>query len=204
MRTRGSCASNFGGTPRRALLGVLTGADAATDRIGGIPPYFMPEAWGGPKGYATMRPVLLCETRALRRRPCRLRGGRDRSAGARRRRTGAKSTTSRCQRSSTLRTRSKPTRRAIWDDCPNGNVGMTIAFGDKAATDAAFAKAKHIVSLRLQNNRITANAIEPRCALGLQRRARARYTLYTTSQNPHGVRPRLPRRSSTFRKPKST
>jgi carbon-monoxide dehydrogenase large subunit len=30
----------------------------------------------------------------------------------------------------------------IWDDCPNGNIGVTIAFGDKAATDAAFASAK--------------------------------------------------------------
>ena len=40
------------------VLAVLTGADAAADRIGGIPPYFMPEAWGGPKGHATVRPVL--------------------------------------------------------------------------------------------------------------------------------------------------
>ena len=43
------------------VLAVLTGADAAADKIGGIPPYFMPEAWGGPKGHATMRPVLLSD-----------------------------------------------------------------------------------------------------------------------------------------------
>ena len=70
------------------VLAVLTGADAAADKIGGIPPYFMPEAWGGPKGYATVRPVLLCRPRALRRRPRGLRGGRDRSAGARCSRAG--------------------------------------------------------------------------------------------------------------------
>jgi len=40
---------------------VLTGADAATDNIGGIPPFFMPEAWGGPKGFPTTRPVLLAD-----------------------------------------------------------------------------------------------------------------------------------------------
>ena len=77
------------------------------------------------------------------------------------------------------------------EDCPNGNVAVTIAFGDKAATDAAFAKAKHVVSLRLENNRITANAIEPRCALGSYSAANDRYTLYTTSQDPHGVRSKL-------------
>ena len=44
---------------------------------------------------------------------------------------------------------------------------MTIAIGDKAATDAAFAKAKHVASVRLINNRVTANPIEPRCAVGV-------------------------------------
>src|SRR5215207_2244690 len=43
------------------VLAVLTGADAVADKIGGIPPYFMPEAWGGPKGHATVRPVLLAD-----------------------------------------------------------------------------------------------------------------------------------------------
>src|SRR5271155_4837110 len=40
---------------------VLTGADAIADKIGGIPPHFMPEAWGGPKGFATKRPVLVAD-----------------------------------------------------------------------------------------------------------------------------------------------
>ena len=79
----------------------------------------------------------------------------------------------------------------LWPDCPNGNVGTTIAFGDKAATDAAFAKAKHIAKLRLHNNRVTANAIEPRTALGAYDRASESFTLYTTSQDPHGVKTKL-------------
>jgi aerobic carbon-monoxide dehydrogenase large subunit len=40
---------------------VLTGADAFADEIGGIPPHFMPEHWGGPKGFATIRPILLAD-----------------------------------------------------------------------------------------------------------------------------------------------
>src|SRR5947199_1389214 len=37
---------------------VLTGADAKRDNLGGIPPPFMPEDMGGPKGYRTFRPLL--------------------------------------------------------------------------------------------------------------------------------------------------
>src|SRR5437879_6513750 len=37
---------------------VLTGADAKREGIGGIPPLFMPEDMGGPKGYRTFRPLL--------------------------------------------------------------------------------------------------------------------------------------------------
>jgi len=58
--------------------------------------------------------------------------------------------------------------------------------GNKEAADAAFARAKHVVSVRLYNNRITANAMEPRAALGDF--ADDSYTLYTSTQNPHGVR----------------
>ena len=43
------------------VLAVLTGADAATDNIGGIPPFFMPDSWGGPPGFSTTRPVLLAD-----------------------------------------------------------------------------------------------------------------------------------------------
>src|SRR5207244_12070258 len=37
---------------------VLTGADAKKENLGGIPPLFMPEDMGGPKGYRTFRPLL--------------------------------------------------------------------------------------------------------------------------------------------------
>jgi aerobic carbon-monoxide dehydrogenase large subunit len=43
------------------VLCALTGADAAADNIGGIPPFFMPDSWGGPPGFPTTRPVLLAD-----------------------------------------------------------------------------------------------------------------------------------------------
>src|ERR1700689_5350878 len=43
-------------TAAPGVVSVLTGADAAADKIGGIPPFFMPENWGGPKGFPTTRP----------------------------------------------------------------------------------------------------------------------------------------------------
>ena len=63
--------------------------------------------------------------------------------------------------------------------------------GNKDATDAAFSKAKHIVSRKLNNNRIIANSIEPRAAIGLYHPESDSYTLYSTSQNPHGTRSRV-------------
>lgn len=60
--------------------------------------------------------------------------------------------------------------------------------GDKAGTDAAFAQAHHVTSLDLTNNRLIPNAIEPRAAIALYSPGEDRYTLYTTSQNPHVIR----------------
>ena len=37
--------------------------------------------------------------------------------------------------------------------------------GNKEATDATFANAKHMVSVKLVNNRVSANSIEPRAAI---------------------------------------
>ena len=81
----------------------------------------------------------------------------------------------------------KPGAPALWDEAPN-NVAFTLMMGNKDATDAAFANAKHVVTLKLNNSRITANSIEPRAAIGHYHPDGDNYTLYSTSQNPHGTR----------------
>src|SRR3990167_1164587 len=49
----------------------------------------------------------------------------------------------------------------IWPEAP-GNLVVDWELGDRAATDAAFARAHHVTKLRLVNNRLVANAMEPR------------------------------------------
>jgi len=66
-----------------------------------------------------------------------------------------------------------------------GNKCYTWAIGDKAAVDAAFAKAAHVTKLEFANNRLIPNAIEPRAANGAYSRAEDSYTLYVANQNPH-------------------
>ena len=55
--------------------------------------------------------------------------------------------------------------------------------GDKASTDAAFAKAAHVTKLDLVNNRTIPNAMEPRSAIGDYDLGTDATTLYSTSQN---------------------
>src|ERR1051325_8027929 len=81
----------------------------------------------------------------------------------------------------------KPTKAPVHDESPN-NVCYDWHIGDLAATDAAFAKAAHVVELDLTNNRLPPNAIEPRAAIGDYDIAGDHHTLYTTSQNPHVIR----------------
>ena len=75
----------------------------------------------------------------------------------------------------------------VWDQAP-GNTCFDWHLGDRAATDAAFAKAHRVVTLDVVNNRLIPNALEPRAAIGEYDRGTGDHTLYTTSQNPHLIR----------------
>ena len=73
---------------------------------------------------------------------------------------------------------------AVHDEVPN-NVCYDWGHGDKAATDAAFAKAAHVTKMEFINNRLIPNAMEPRAANAVYTRHDDSYTLYVASQNPH-------------------
>ena len=83
--------------------------------------------------------------------------------------------------------RSSRARRRCWEQAKN-NICYDWHLGDKAATDAAFAKAAHVTKIDIVNKRLIPNAMEPRAAIGDFDRATGDYTLYTTSQNPHVIR----------------
>ncbi len=57
-----------------------------------------------------------------------------------------------------------PGQPLVHDDVPN-NLSFDWQFGDPAAAEAAFAKAARTVKLKVINNRLVANAIEPRAAI---------------------------------------
>ncbi|HTT79164.1 MAG TPA: xanthine dehydrogenase family protein molybdopterin-binding subunit [Stellaceae bacterium] len=75
----------------------------------------------------------------------------------------------------------------VWDDCPD-NVCFVHEVGDRAAVEAAFARADRVVKRRLVVNRVTAAAMEPRGALADYNPADERYTIYTTLQRTHAYR----------------
>jgi aerobic carbon-monoxide dehydrogenase large subunit len=78
----------------------------------------------------------------------------------------------------------------VWDGCPD-NIGFVQLFGDKAATEAAFAKADRVVKHRFVINRVTAASMEPRGCLGDYNATEGRYTIYTTLQRVHPFRAEL-------------
>jgi carbon-monoxide dehydrogenase large subunit len=66
-----------------------------------------------------------------------------------------------------------------------GNVAFTWQIGDAAATEAAFKSAAVTVKKRIVNQRLIANAMEPRACVARYDEATGDWTLWVTSQNPH-------------------
>jgi carbon-monoxide dehydrogenase large subunit len=88
-----------------------------------------------------------------------------------------------------------PEAPQIWPQAP-GNEAFRFLKGDRAATDAAFAQADHIIRLDLFNNRVHAVPIEPRAALA--RYDGGRFDLLFTGMGVHGIRRQL---ATVFRLP---
>jgi aerobic carbon-monoxide dehydrogenase large subunit len=169
------------------VLCVLTGADAAAEKLGSFTAHLMPEDFGAPKGHRTFQPVLNAE--------------KVRFVGDRVAFVVAETLTQARDAAElvevdyeplpavvNLEDAAKDGAPKVYEDCPQGNVGFRLMFGSKEATDAAFAAAKHVVKIRVENNRLSPVTMEPRVAIGDYNPADDQYTLYATSQNPHGAR----------------
>jgi aerobic carbon-monoxide dehydrogenase large subunit len=86
----------------------------------------------------------------------------------------------------------EPGAAKVWDDCPD-NISFVELIGDKTATDAAFAKAAHIVKHRFVINRVTAASMEPRGAVGVYLPAEDRYIIHSPVQRAHPYRSEIAR-----------
>ncbi len=169
------------------VLAVLTGDDVLADGLAGLTAAAMPEDLGAPPGHRTFRPILAT--------------GRVRFAGEGIAFVVAETAADAADAAELVEVDYEPLGHVtdplsaatpgapqVHEDCPNGNRAWVLAFGDAEATAAAFESAPHVVSLRLENTRLTANPIEPRAALGEFDPARGTFMLYSSTQNPHGVR----------------
>jgi carbon-monoxide dehydrogenase large subunit len=90
--------------------------------------------------------------------------------------------------------------QSVWDDNP-GNEAFFHEVGNAAATDAAFAKAAHVVRHRIIINRITTNSMEPRGCVAEYDTIDDRYTIRCTIQSAHRTQAILA--GAYFRKPQN-
>jgi aerobic carbon-monoxide dehydrogenase large subunit len=81
----------------------------------------------------------------------------------------------------------RPGAPAVWDECPD-NVSHVFEMGDRAATDAAFARAARVVRGRYPVTRVHGQYMEPRGAIGHYDEGENRFTLHAGSQYAHRTR----------------
>jgi aerobic carbon-monoxide dehydrogenase large subunit len=168
------------------VFAVLTGEDWANDGLGTLDPEVMAEDMGGPKGYRTQRPplaidrvryvgervaVVVAESEALARDAAELVSVDYEVLPAVVRSEAA------------LRPGAPP----VHEGAAN-NTSFTMRMGNADAVDAALARARHVARLSLYNNRVTAVTMEPRGCIGDYDPGTRRWTLYSSTQNVHGVR----------------
>jgi aerobic carbon-monoxide dehydrogenase large subunit len=84
----------------------------------------------------------------------------------------------------------KPGAPQLWDAVPS-NIALDYHYGDKDKVAEAFAKAAHVVSLPLINQRLVVNTIEPRSAIGEFDGKNEKWTLHSCSQGVFGLKTAL-------------
>ena len=171
------------------VLAVLTGEDWAADGLGTLDPEAMPDDMGGPKGFRTKRPPLAQDrVRYVGERVAVVIAATEAQA-----RDAAELITVDYDELPVVITTDdarRPGAPLVHDGIAN-NTSFTMRLGSTDAVDAAFARAYHITRLALVNNRLTAVTMEPRGCLADYDPGTRRYTLYTSTQNVHGVRQTL-------------
>ncbi|MES1213905.1 MAG: xanthine dehydrogenase family protein molybdopterin-binding subunit [Bacteroidota bacterium] len=82
----------------------------------------------------------------------------------------------------------KPGAPLVHDDVA-GNICYDWALGNPISeVDDAINNAAHVTTLEFVNQRLVPNAIEPRCYISSYETSSDKYTLYTSTQNPHVIR----------------
>jgi carbon-monoxide dehydrogenase large subunit len=168
------------------VFAVLTGEDWRADGLGTLDPEVMAEDMGGPKGYRTKRPPLAIDrVRHVGERVAVVVAATEAQA----RDAAELVSVDYDVLPAVVRAEDAigPQAPLLHEGAAN-NTSFTMRMGNADAIDAAFARAHHITRLSLYNNRITAVTMEPRGYIAEYDPGTRRYTLYSSTQNVHGVR----------------
>jgi carbon-monoxide dehydrogenase large subunit len=171
------------------VIAVLTGKDWAADGLGATMPEMMPEDMGGPKGYRSKHaPLALDRARYVGERVAVAIALTEAAA----RDAADKVEISYQPLPAVVSTADavKPGAPQIHDGAAN-NICFPLRMGNAQDVEAAFARAHHVTRLELFNNRLNAVTMEPRGCIGDYDEGSGRFTLYTSTQNVHGVRHQL-------------
>ena len=76
---------------------------------------------------------------------------------------------------------------SVWREAP-GNLAYDASMGDKAAVEAAFAKAHKVVRIAVENQRVVTNYLETRAVVAEYDAGSESFTLTIPSQGVHGLR----------------
>jgi len=79
----------------------------------------------------------------------------------------------------------EPGAPQLWPQA-GGNVAAETSYGNAAEVEKAFAVAAHVATVALDNQRLSAMALEPRCSIGVPEHGRL--SLYTQNQTPTAAR----------------
>jgi aerobic carbon-monoxide dehydrogenase large subunit len=172
-----------------AVFAVLTGADWSADGLGTLDPEAMPEDMGGPKGFRTHRaPLAQSRVRHVGERVAVVIAASEAEA-----RDAAELIIVDYKVLPAVTGIDEATAAGapLVHEGAAGNVSFTMQLGNAGGVEAAFARAHHVTRLRLANNRLTAVTMEPRGCLAEYDPGTRRYTLYSSTQNVHGVRQTL-------------
>ena len=168
------------------VYAVLTGEDWATDGLGTLDPEVMAEDMGGPEGYRTKHPPLAQgKVRYVGERVAVVVAATEAQA-----RDAAElvSVDYEVLPASVQAEDAARSGAALVHDGAANNISFTMGLGNEGAVSAAFARAHHVTRLSLRNNRLTAVTMEPRGCIGEYDPGTRRWTLYSSTQNVHGVR----------------
>jgi carbon-monoxide dehydrogenase large subunit len=171
------------------VYAILTGEDWAADRLGTLDPEVMGEDMGGPAGQRTKRPPLAQDrVRYVGERVAVVIAATEAQA-----RDAAELVSVDYEILPAVvhaEDAVRPDAPSVHDGAAN-NTSFTMRMGNEGAVEANFGRAHHVTSLSLYNNRLTAVTMEPRGCIADYDPGTRRYTLYSSTQNVHGVRQTL-------------